>query len=205
MLRVILPYHGKRTTLSLAELCHLGPSVVLRQYYRLHLWPVTRDLYPTVWMRPNIRNCVCIIKGICETGVRDSCYTSAALEDNLTIAYRSQYTRTCSFEKFAPLSHIVLDFAWSTEVLKPKVLYSKRVILVSLIWYLLNGNDHSVAGEVTGHRLTGLCLPKSRNFHIPLLPNPVENPMNLIGYCSLCAKEGLWTQAINYECMLTKV
>ena len=42
MLRVILPYHGKRTTLFIG------------QYYRQYLWPVTSDLYPTVWMRPQI-------------------------------------------------------------------------------------------------------------------------------------------------------
>ena len=48
----VLPRQYKRTTLFLAELCQLGPSVVLGQYYRQHLWPVTSDLYPTVWMRP---------------------------------------------------------------------------------------------------------------------------------------------------------
>ena len=46
---------------ALAELCQLGPFIVLGQYYRQHLWPATSDLYPTVWMRPWLW---CDFKGI---------------------------------------------------------------------------------------------------------------------------------------------
>ena len=37
VLGVILLYHSKRTTLFFAELCQLGPSIVLGHYYRQHL------------------------------------------------------------------------------------------------------------------------------------------------------------------------